>query len=137
ALARTQNRSKEFREAEDLFVDKKYAEAAIAFYRYYKKTPQDDPNLPIALYNSAVAYDKSGKPKTAVYLYKEFTDNPDKRFRDSEYYLAALYNTAASNYKAFDYKSAVDGYLEVVTVSGQKGRKVPPTFELSLDELRL
>ncbi|HLU66739.1 MAG TPA: hypothetical protein VKZ63_10710, partial [Kofleriaceae bacterium] len=75
--------------------------------------------------------------KTAVYLYKEFTDNPDKRFRGSDYYLAALYNTAASNYKAFDYKSAVDGYLTVVKVAGEKGRKVPPTFELSLEELRL
>jgi hypothetical protein len=135
-LARTQNRSKEFREAEDLFKSQKYPDAAIAFYRYYKKAPPDDPNLPIALYNAAVAYDKSGKPKTAVYLYKEFTDNPDKKFRGSDYYLAALYNTAASNYKAFDYKSAVDGYLNVAKVAGEKGRSVPPTFELSLEELR-
>ena len=52
---------------------------AIAFYRYYKKTPPDDPNRPVAHYNAAVAYDKSGKPKTAVYLYKEFTDIPDPK----------------------------------------------------------
>jgi tetratricopeptide (TPR) repeat protein len=137
ALARTQNRSKEFREAEDLFNQKAYDQAGIAFYRYLKKAPPDDPNLPIALYNSAVAYEKSGKPKTAAYLYKEFTDNPDPRFRGSDYYLAAMYNTAASNYKAFDYKSAVTGYLEVVRVSSEKGRKVPPTFDLTLDQLRL
>ena len=137
ALARVQNRSKEFREAEDLFNQKAYDQAGIAFYRYLKKAPQDDPNLPIALYNSAVAYEKSGKPKTAAYLYKEFTDNADPRFRGSDYYLAALYNTAASNYKAFDYKAAVTGYLEVVRVSSEKGRKVPPTFDLTLDQLKL
>lgn len=136
-LARAQNRSKDFRDAEDLFKQKKYDAAALAFYRYYKKSPPDDQNLPVALYNSAVAYDKSGHPKTAVYLYKQFTDNPDKKFRQSDYYLAALYNTAASNYKAFDYKSAVDGYLQVVKVANEKGRKVPPTFDLSLDQLKL
>lgn len=136
-LARAQNRSKEFREAEDLFKEKKYDVAAVAFYRYVKNATPGDPNIPVALYNSAVAYDKSGKPKTAVYLYKEFTDNPAPEFRQSEYYLAALYNNAASNYKAFDYKTAVDGYLNVVRVATEKGRKVPPTFELSLEQLQL
>jgi len=136
-LAKAQNRSKEFREAEDLFKAQKYDQAAGAFFRYTKQAIPGDPNIPVALYNSAVAYDKSGKPKTAVYLYKEFTDNPAAEFRQSEYYLAALYNTAASNYKAFDYKSAVEGYLNVVKVSNEQGRKVPPTFELSLEDLRL
>jgi hypothetical protein len=136
-LARAQNRSKEFREAEDLFRDKKFDVAAIAFYRYARNATPGDPNIPVALYNAAVAYDKSGKPKTAVHLYKEFTDNPAPEFRQSEYYLAALYNTAASNYKAFDYKTAVDGYLDVVKVAGERGRKVPPTFELSIEELQL
>jgi tetratricopeptide (TPR) repeat protein len=136
-LARAQNRSKDFRNAEDLFREKKFDAAAIAFYRYYKKTPVDDPNRPVALYNSAVAYDKSGKPKTAVYLYKEFTDNTDPKYRQSDYYLAALYNTAASSYKAFDYKTAVDGYLNVVKIANEKGRKVPPTFDLTLEQLRL
>ena len=136
-LAKAQNRSKEFREAEDLFKAQKFDLAAVAFYRYTKQAIPGDPNIPVALYNSAVAYDKSGKPKTAVYLYKDFTDNPAPEFRQSEYYLAALYNTAASNYKAFDYKSAVDGYLNVVKVSNEPNRKVPPTFELSLEELRL
>jgi tetratricopeptide (TPR) repeat protein len=136
-LARAQNRSKEFREAEDLFRDKKYDVAAIAFYRYVKNATPGDPNIPVALYNAAVAYDKSGKPKTAVYLYKEFTDNAAPEFRQSEYYLAALYNTAASNYKAFDYKTAVEGYLNVVKVAGERGRQVPPTFELTLEELQL
>jgi hypothetical protein len=136
-LARAQNRSKDFRLAEDFFKEKQFDRAAIMFYRYYKKTPPDDPNRPVALYNAAVAYDKSGKPKTAVYLYKEFTDNPDPKYRSSDYYLAALYNTAASSYKAFDYKTAVDGYLNVVKIANEKGRKVPPTFDLTLDQLRL
>ena len=136
-LARAQNRSKDFRLAEDSFKEKQFDKAAIQFYRYYKKTPPDDPNRPVALYNAAVAYDKSGKPKTAVYLYKEFTDNADPKYRSSDYYLAALYNTAASSYKAFDYKTAVDGYLNVVKVANEKGRKVPPTFDLTLDQLKL
>lgn len=136
-LARAQSRSKEFREAEGLFREQKFDAAAIAFYRYVKNATPGDPNIPIALYNAAVAYDKSGKPKTAVHLYREFTDNPAPEFRQSEYYLAALYNTAASNYKAFDYKNAVEGYLAVVRTAGERGRKVPPTFELTLPELQL
>ncbi len=136
ALAIAQNRSKEFREAEDLFNAQQYGPAAIAFYRYLKKAPPEDPNLPIALYNSAVAYDKAGKPKTAVYLFKEFTDNPDKKFRDSEYYLPALYLTAMSHYKAFDYKSAVDVFLNVVKVSSQKNRK-PSAGDRTNAQIRL
>ena len=46
ALAQAQNRSKEFREAAQLFEDKKYSEAATAFYRFYKTAPADDPNRP-------------------------------------------------------------------------------------------
>jgi tetratricopeptide (TPR) repeat protein len=136
ALARAQIRSKSFREAEDVFNSKEYPRAAIDFYRYYKTAPRDDPNLPVALYNSAVAYDRSGKPKTAVYLFKEFTNNPDAAYRDSEYYLPALYLTAVSHYKAFDYKLAVDVYLEVVEVASQKGRK-PPAGDRSAEQIRL
>jgi cellulose synthase operon protein C len=136
SLALAQNRSKEFREAEDLFKAQRFDAAAIAFYRYYKQADARDPNRPVALFNSAVAYDKSGKPKTAVYLFKEFTDNPAPDFRGSEYYLPALYATAASYYKAFDYKNAVTTYLDVVRISNEKGRK-PPAGERSLEQIRL
>lgn len=136
ALAQAQNRSKEFREAESLFGAEKYAQAASAFYRFYKTAPQDDANRPIALYNGAIAYDKSGKPKTAVYLFKEFTENRDPAFRDSEYFLPALYLTAVSYYRAFDYDNAVSVYLDVVRAASDKKRK-PPAGDRSAEDMRL
>jgi tetratricopeptide (TPR) repeat protein len=136
ALAQAQNRSKEFRAAEELFKGQKYEVAAQAFYGYYKNAPTDDPSLPVSLYNSAIAYDKAGKPKTAVHLFKEFTSNPSPAFRGSEYYLEALYLTAVSHQKAFDYQSAVDVYLNVVTVSSEPGRKQPPG-QRTLEQIRL
>ncbi len=125
ALAQSQNRSKEFREAAGLFEAKQYAEAAKAFYKFYKTAPADDPNRPIALYNGAIAYDKSGKPKTAVYLFKEFTESTNPAFRNSEYYLPALYLTAVSYYRAFDYDNAVSVYLDVVKAAADPKRKPP------------
>lgn len=136
ALARTQIRSKAFREAEDLFEAKKYARAALDFYRYYKTAPASDANLPLSLYNSAIAYERSGKPKTAAFLFKKFTENQTPAYRDSEYYLPALYLTAVAHHKAFDYKAAVEAYLEVVEVASQEGRK-PPAGERSAAEIRL
>ncbi|MBL4637461.1 MAG: tetratricopeptide repeat protein [Kofleriaceae bacterium] len=136
ALAQAQNRSKEFREAAALFKEQKFADAAIAFYVFYKTAPPDDPNRPIALYNGAIAYDKSGKPKTAVYLLKEFTENTNSAFRDSEYFLPALYLTAVSYYKAFDYDNAVKVYLDVVKAAADKSRK-PPAGERTAPEMRL
>jgi hypothetical protein len=136
ALAQAQNRSKEFRAAEALFTAEKYASAAAAFYKFYKTTKADDPNRPIALYNGAIAYDKSGKPKTAVYLFKEFTENGDPAFRDSEYFLPALYLTAVSYYRAFDYDNAVAVYLDVVKAANDKSRK-PPAGDRTAPEMRL
>jgi tetratricopeptide (TPR) repeat protein len=136
ALAQAQNRSKEFREAEGLFKGKEFAKAAAAFYKFYKTAPADDPNRPIALYNGAIAFDKSGKPKTAVYLFKEFTENKDPAFRDSEYFLPALYLTAVSYYRAFDYDNAVSVYLDVVKAASDKKRK-PPAGDRTAQEMRL
>lgn len=135
-LAKAQNRSKKFREAEALTLDGDHDYAAVSFFRYYKKNPDDDPNKPVALYNAALNYDKAGKPKTAVYLYKEFTESPLKSFRDSEYYLTALYLTAVSYNNAFDYENAVKTYLNVVDVAGQRGRKAPAGIDLSLAEIQ-
>jgi cellulose synthase operon protein C len=136
SLARAQHRSKEFQQSESLFNRKEYDKAAVAFYRFYKTSPDEDPNLPIALYNSAVAYERSGRPKTAVFLFKEFTQNPSPAFRDSPYYVEALYLTAVAYQKAFDYTSAVDTYLEVVAVASQPGRTDPPG-QRSLQQIRL
>ncbi len=136
AIAKSQNRSIEFQAAEKQFNDKNYDEAAIAFYRFYKTAPDDDENLPIALYNSAIAYERSGRPKTAIFLFKEFTNNPNKKFRDSVYYVEALYLTAVAYQKAFDYQSAVDVYLDVVKVAKQPGRTNPPG-QRTLAQIRL
>ncbi len=136
-LAKAQNRSKKFREAEDLSASGNVQDAATLFYRYYKNSAKDDANRPVALYNSALNYDKAGKPKTAVYLYKEFTNNPSPEFRKSEYYLTALYLTAVSYNNAFDYKNAAKKYLEVADLSSRKNTKAPQGIELSLKEMQL
>jgi TolA-binding protein len=136
SLARSQNRSKVFRMAEELFRAKDYDGAAISFYRYYKQAEAADLNKPTALYNAALAYDKSGKPKTAAYLFREFTETPAPEFRDSEYYLPALYATAVSSYRAFDYPRAVTAYLDVVRVANEPGRK-KPAGERTLEQIRL
>jgi TolA-binding protein len=136
ALAQAQNRSMEFQRAERLFTSQEYETAALEFYRFYKTAPNDDPNLPLALYNSAIAYDRSGRPKTAIYLFEEFTGNPSKEFRASPYFVEALYLTAVAHQKAFDYQSAVDVYLKVVAVASEKDRPEPPGGR-TLEQIRL
>jgi len=136
ALAKAQNRSMEFSRAEEKFNGQNYDDAAIEFYRFYKTAPDDDPNRPIALYNSAIAYDRSGRPKTAIFLFEEFTTNKDDEFRKSPYYVEALYLTAVSQQKAFDYQAAVDTYLDVVKVASEKDRPQPPGAR-SLEQIRL
>ena len=127
-LAGDQNRSIEFKKARQLYADKQYIAAADAFYTYYKTAPADDDSLPVALYNAAVNYKLGEKPKTAISLFKEFTANTDKRFRESPYYLDALRLTALSYQGAYDYNAAVTGYLELeATVKKAKklGIKAP------------
>jgi len=50
-----------------------YAAAAESFYRFYKTAADNDPDLPVALFNAAVSYKLADKPKTAIALFKEFT----------------------------------------------------------------
>jgi tetratricopeptide (TPR) repeat protein len=139
AIARAQNRSKEFQEAEKMFTDKRYDEAALAFYQYYFTAKDEDPNRPVALYNSAIAYDRSGRPKTAIHLFGEFTSNTSPAFRTSAYYLEALFLTAVAHQSAFDYQSAVDVYLDVVRIAKQPGTPEPPggrsLHQIQLDAL--
>ena len=113
-LAVSQNRSLNFSRANELYGQKQYAQAAEAFYRFYKTAPATDPDLPTALYNTAVSYKLADKPKTAIAMFKEFTANPAKNFRQSPYYLDAMRLTAASYQAAFDYDNAIKTYLEVL-----------------------
>ncbi|MCG8424514.1 MAG: tetratricopeptide repeat protein [Proteobacteria bacterium] len=129
ALAQSQNRSIEFRKAERLFQDGDYPNAAKAFYVYYRSAPADDKDVPTALYNSAIAYREADKPKTAIHLFKEFTDDKSPAFRKSAYYLEALRLTALSYQGVFDYKNAISTYLKLhgqARTARRRGLKPPP-----------
>ncbi|MBI4508397.1 MAG: tetratricopeptide repeat protein [Deltaproteobacteria bacterium] len=129
ALARAQKLSKEYEIASKLFKDNKFEEAGAAFYELYKAAPDTDENQDDALFSSAVAFEKAGKPKTAIAMYQEFSKNP--RFRSSEYFVESLYRTAVSYQNAFDYDSAVDGYLRVADAAVEPGRKAREGFDLA------
>lgn len=127
-LAISQNRSLNFSRAADLYAKKEYIPAAEAFYRFYKTAPADDPDLPISLYNAAASYKLGDRPKTAIALFKEFTANTNKKFRESPYYLDAMRLTAVSQQQAFEYDAAVKTYLQVYETSKTakaKGIKAP------------
>ncbi|MGE5181182.1 MAG: tetratricopeptide repeat protein, partial [Acidobacteriota bacterium] len=143
-LAMSQNRSLNFQRAGDLFKKNAYVPAAEAFYRFYATTQKDDPDRPVALYNAAVAYKLGDRPKTAIALFKEFTQNPDKKFRDSPYYLDALRLTAASQQAAFQYDDAIKSYLDLYNTT-KKAKKLgikppeplPGQPALTLDQIGL
>ena len=111
AKAESQNRSIEFRKANDLFDQQQYLPAGESFYRYYKTAPEADGDLPIALYNAALSFKLGDRPKTAIYLFKEFTNNRSPAFRKSPFYLEALRLTAVSQQSVFDFKTAIKTYL--------------------------
>jgi tetratricopeptide (TPR) repeat protein len=116
-LAKSQNRSIEFKRAVELFNQKQYVPAAESFYTYYKTAPAGDPDLPKALYNAAVNYKLGERPKTAIALFKEFTDSKDKAFRESSFYLDALRLTALSYQGAYDYQNAIATFMNLYEVS--------------------
>ena len=118
-----QNRSLNFSRAAELYKKQEYIPAAEAFYRFYKTAPQNDPDLPVALYNAAVSYKLADRPKTAIALFKEFTANTDKKFRESPYYLDAMRLTAASYQAAFHYDDAIKTYLELYDTT-KKAKKL-------------
>jgi tetratricopeptide (TPR) repeat protein len=127
-LAVSQNRSLNFSRAADLYKNGQYVPAAEAFYRFYKTAPNNDPDLPVALYDAAVSYKLADRPKTAISLFKEFTANPQKNFRESPYYLDSMRLTAASYQASFDYDNAVKTYLDLYAttkIAKQKGIKAP------------
>jgi outer membrane protein assembly factor BamD (BamD/ComL family) len=146
-IAQGQNRKVDFGRAGSLLGDKRYLEAGEAFYTYYRTAPPDDPDRPTALYNAAVAYLLGERPKTAVGLFKEFTQSRDKAFRESPYFIKAMELTARSYQSAMDFGAAVGSYLELYTLAkNAQGRGItlpeplpgetPRTLaEISLDAL--
>ncbi len=143
-LAKSQNRSIDFRRARDLFSAQQYIPAAEAFYKYYKTAPTADADLPTALYNSAVAYKLADRPKTAIALFKELTQSKEKAFRESPYFLDAKRLTAMSYQSAFDYNNAIATYLELYDLAKQAkklGIKAPDPLPgeqpLTLEQISL
>jgi tetratricopeptide (TPR) repeat protein len=110
-LAISQNRSLNFSRADERYKKGEYAAAAESFYRFYKTAADTDPDLPVALFNAAVSYKLADRPKTAIALFKEFTEKKAKNFQESPYYLKAMGLQAASYQAAFDYDNAVKTYL--------------------------
>lgn len=146
-LAQSQNRSVEFKRAEQLYNKGEFLPAAEAFYRYYKTAPSTDSDLPTALYNAASSYAQADRPKTAIALYREFTQSKDKAFRESPYYLEAMRLTARSQQSVFDYGAAIATNLELYDLAKdakRRGIKPPPpvggepaktTDQIALDAL--
>src|SRR5262249_19037263 len=132
-LAQNQKLSNDYAIAVKNFKEGNYEKGGQQFYALYKTTPASNKDRAGALFNSALAYEKAGKPKTAIALYQEFTKVKD--FQQSEYYVEALFRTAVSYQNAFDYETAVDTFLKVVDEAGKPGRTSRPEF--NLDEARL
>jgi TolA-binding protein len=127
-IAQKQKLSNEYTVAVNAYKDGKYEEAGQRFYGLYKAGTDVFADRAGAMFNSALAYTKAGKPKTAVALYQEFTKVPE--FAKSEYYIEALYRTAEAYQSAFDYEAAVDTYLQVVDEAARPGRTSRPEFNL-------
>lgn len=123
AAAQSQNRSVEFLKAGQLYDDGKYVEAAESFYRYYKIAPAGDKDGPTALYNAAAAYSLADRPKTALSLFKEFTQSKDPLFRQSPYFLEAMRLAAQSQQSVFDYDAAIATNLELYAVAKDAKRR--------------
>ncbi len=146
-LAVSQNRSINFERASGFYAKQQYIPAAEAFYRFYKTAPEKDSDLPVALYNAAVSYKLGERPKTAIALFREFSQRPEKNFKESSYYLDAMRLTAASYQAAFDYDNAVKTYLDLYDTTKKAkrlgikapdplpGEKARTLEEISLDAL--
>ncbi len=132
AKAEEQNRELDFSEANKLAKTGELERSAEAFYRYYKTTPVDDPKRAGALYNAAGLYQEAGKPKTALALFKEFSDHTesrsadDKVFRESPYRLPAMRKTASSYRDVYDYRTAAKIYLQIYKLANKPGNEVKP-----------
>ncbi len=126
-LAQNQKLGNDYRVAVEAFKDGRFEEAGDSFYKLYK-TGGSFKDRAGALFNAALAYEKAGKPKTAISLYQELTKVGE--FESSEYYVESLFRTAVSYQNAFDYQAAVDHFLRVVDEAGKPGRTARPEFDL-------
>jgi tetratricopeptide (TPR) repeat protein len=143
-LADDQNKALAYRNAKKLFdqavekekagqnAQQEFLDSGQAFYAYYMSVDDTNADKDDALFAAANAYTRAGRPKTAISLYQIFLDK--KEFRQSEYYLEAMFYIAKSYQAAFDYEKAGDMFLQVYKTSLEKGRKTRPEFKL--DEAR-
>ncbi|HTM20864.1 MAG TPA: tetratricopeptide repeat protein [Kofleriaceae bacterium] len=137
ALAKDQNRKLEFKIAERMVDEGKFAEAAQAFYQYYYNAPVNDDSRAAALYNAAQLYEDAGQPRRALYLFKEFSEKAEstakenKAFRDSGYRLPAMELYAESYGNDYDYAAAAKKYMEIydrASNPAKYGVKPPTAF---------
>ncbi len=121
-LAKGQNLTLNFSRANALFAEGKHLEAAELYYRFYKTAPPNTADAPVALYNTAIAYRLAERPKTAIAMFKEYTANPAKNYRDSGFYINAMRQLASAHQAAFEYDAAVKSYLELRDVTAKARR---------------
>ncbi len=140
ALADAQNKALRYRQAKKLFdeaveqersgqsAQTKFLDSGQAFYAYFVEVSDDNPDKDDALFASAVAFSRGGRPKTAIQLYQIFLDK--KEFRQSEYYVEAMFLIAKNYQNAFEYERAADTFLQVYKAAGEKNVKSQKSFDL-------
>lgn len=119
--AELQNLSNEYLMAKKAFDEKRFADAGLLFYQVYKASKEDYQNKAAALFNAGLAFNEAGMPKTAIAVFEEFVKIPG--FKDSEFYVEAMFLVALSYQKAFDYDRSVDQFLEVAELAQEAMNK--------------
>jgi tetratricopeptide (TPR) repeat protein len=100
--------SAKFKQADKLFADKKYEEAAALYINVVDADPKD-PDADKALNNAAVAYENVKRFAAATKMYERIVnDYPTSKFLDD-----ALFRTAVSYQRGFDFDTAVASYLRL------------------------
>lgn len=96
----------QFRDAQKLFDEKKYEQAAAKYVELIDKFPTN-PDVPKALNNAAVAYENVQRYESATRLYERlWKDYPDSEFADD-----ALFRSAINYQRFFEFDQAVTSYL--------------------------
>ena len=104
--------TREFDQAELLFKEKKYVEAAKEFERVVGADPKS-PVADKALFNAAVAYQNAKYWNSAAKVFERIVTEP--RFKGSKFREEALYYLAETSRLFFDFDHAADHYLNLVS----------------------
>jgi cellulose synthase operon protein C len=94
--------------AEALVEKKEFENAATRFHRVAEEYPKHT-SAPVALLNAGAAFEKAGRPQSAVDSYREIA----KRFPGAAQAPAALFTAAQLEESVADYASAADIYEQI------------------------